>query len=123
MTLKVRMCRACFSRGARIGFTPRAWRNEEERLAMIEAGDLEVNTYWCEGRSPPEATIERWKANTDWDDPESVEEFNSNMEYWNTEAHEWTVTETTQQYEDRRDAELAERLASTTRSWRWSLLD
>ncbi len=102
---------------------PRAWRNEEERLAMIEAGDLEVNTYWCEGVSPAPATIERWKANTDWDDPESVEEFNSKMEYWNTEAHEWSVTETTQQYKDRRDAEWAERCKSTTWSWRWSLLD
>ena len=84
--IRIRRCRSCFSRMARIGHSPRAWRGEEERLAMIEAGDLEENTYWCEGHHRPTA-------------PDNSRD---------VEAHEWVKTEPTQQYEDKRAAEMAE---------------
>ena len=84
--IQIRRCRSCFSRMARIGHSPRAWRGEEQRLAMIESGELEENTYWCEGIHRPNA-------------PDNSRDI---------EAHEWVKTETTQQYEDKRDAERAE---------------
>ena len=84
--LEIRRCRSCFSRMARINPTRRAWRGEEQRLAMIEAGDLVEVTYWCEGHHRPNA-------------PDNSHD---------VEAHEWVHTETTQQYKDKRDAERAE---------------
>ena len=115
--LRIRRCRSCFSRTARINPSKRIWRGEEERLAMIEAGDLEENTYWCEGLTPAPAAVERWRENTDWDDPEDVERFHSNLNFRTIEAHEWVKTEPTQQYEDKRAAEWAEQ------EKRWAELD
>ena len=93
--IRIRRCRSCFSRMARINPGRREWRGEEQRLAMIEAGDLEENTYWCEGHHRPNAPDDSW----------------------NIEAHEWVKTETTQQFKDKRDAEWAEQ------ERRWAELD
>ena len=84
--IRIRRCLSCFSRMARINPTRREWRGEEQRLAMIESGDLEENTYWCEGHHRPNAP----------DDSRDIE------------AHEWVKTETTQQFNDKRDAEMAQ---------------
>ena len=84
--IRIRTCRGCFSRMARINPSKRLWSNEEERLAMIEAGDLEENTYWCEGHHRPNAPDDSW----------------------DVEAHEWVKTEPTQQYKAKQAAERAE---------------
>ena len=80
--IEIRRCRSCFSRMARIGHSPRAWRTEEQRLAMIESGDLEEKAYWCEGYQ--------------------------NTTRVKVKPHTWVKTETTQQFKDKRDAEMAE---------------
>jgi hypothetical protein len=115
--IRIRRCRSCFMRTCRSNPRRPLWRGEEERLAMIEAGDLEENTYWCEGLKPRPAVVERWRENTDWDDPESVERFHERVNGRSVEAHEHTKTERTQQYEDKQAAEWAEQKR------RWAELD
>ena len=89
--IEIRRCRRCFSRMARINPTRPAWRGEEQRLAMIEAGDLEENTYWCEGHKRRHAPSSRFR-----DDSRDVE------------AHEWVKTERTPRAIAEREAEMAE---------------